>query len=111
MPPTEFPDLIVVHPQFGFCFFEALFNGPAQAAEPNKEVQSSAGGSIAGKVGILQLVVDMTAPDYKPDYFARQTILTQGDALFGEFIADGPLSALRNCALVPVEIAQRLGEV
>src|SRR5208337_1659823 len=28
MPSTKFSDLVMVHPQFGFGFFEALLNGP-----------------------------------------------------------------------------------
>ena len=30
MPARIFAHFIVVHPQFGFAFFEALFHGPAQ---------------------------------------------------------------------------------
>jgi hypothetical protein len=37
MPARIFPHFIVVHPQLGFAFFEALFNRPTHAAEPDKQ--------------------------------------------------------------------------
>jgi len=36
VPAGVFPHFIVVHPQCGFAFFEALLNGPAEATEPDK---------------------------------------------------------------------------
>src|SRR5208283_4256553 len=91
MPSTKFPDLVMVHPQFGLGFFETLLDGPAQPAEPNKSAELSAPESIADKIRIFQLVVDMPAPDYKPDFFARKTFLAESDASFRKLIADWPL--------------------
>jgi hypothetical protein len=39
VPLAEFSDFLMVQPQFGLCFFKALFLGAAQSAEPNKEIQ------------------------------------------------------------------------
>jgi hypothetical protein len=47
MPSRILPDLIVIHAQFGFGFFEALFNGPAYTAEPDESAQSGAERGIA----------------------------------------------------------------
>ena len=111
MPSTKFPDLIMVHPQFDLCFFEALLNSPAQPAEPNKAAELGAPGSIADKVRILQLVLDMAAPDDKPDFFAWKTFFVESDASFRKLIADWPLGALGNRTFVPVETAEGLGEI
>ena len=111
MPSTKFPDLIMVHPQFDLCFFEALLNSPAQPAEPNEAAELGAPGSIADKVRILQLVIDMAAPDYEPDFLARKTFLVEGDASFGKLIAGRSLGALGNRALVPVKATEGLGKI
>jgi hypothetical protein len=37
LPLRVFADFTVVHPQFGFGLFEALFNGPPQATQPHKQ--------------------------------------------------------------------------
>jgi hypothetical protein len=36
MPASEISDFVVVYAQFGFGLLEALFNRPAQAAEPDQ---------------------------------------------------------------------------
>ena len=46
MPPRLFADFIVVHPELGFAFFEALFNGPAQTTEPDKGAQGVLTGAL-----------------------------------------------------------------
>ena len=111
MPSTKFSDLVMVHPQFGFGFFEALLNGPAQPTEPNKAAELGTPESIADKIRIFQLVVDMPAPDYKPDFFAGKTFFAERDASFRKLIADWSLGTLGNRAFVPVETAEGLGEI
>src|SRR5215470_9292016 len=36
VPAGVFAHFIVVHPEFGFAFFEALLDGPPQTTEPDK---------------------------------------------------------------------------
>jgi hypothetical protein len=48
-----FAAFIVVHPQFGFTFFEALFHGPAQPTEPDKGAQGRADWSITDIVAAI----------------------------------------------------------
>ena len=85
MPPAIFPDLIMVHPQFGFALFQALLNGPAEAAEPNKCGQSGAEWGIAGKIAVDRFFAQGAA-DNQPDFFIRQTLVREDHLSFGKFI-------------------------
>ena len=55
MPARLCADCIVVHPQCGFAFFDALFHGPPQTTEPDKSTQGSARRSMTDRVGIRRL--------------------------------------------------------
>jgi hypothetical protein len=52
MPAPEFPNLIVIHTQFRFGFFKALFYGPPKTAEPNERRQSGTYWGIAQKITV-----------------------------------------------------------
>lgn len=63
VPSAEFSDLVVVQSQFGLCFFETLFDCPAQSGEPNKKGQSGADRSIADEITIFKFIIAQT-PSY-----------------------------------------------
>ena len=75
VPPRVFPHFIVVHPQFRFAFFTALFDGPTHPTEPDKGAPGRA------HRGITDLVrVHRGGPqrplDHEPDGALRQALLT-----------------------------------
>ena len=50
IPSRIFPDIIVIHAQFRFCFLKALLNGPSHTAEPHESWQPGAQECIADLV-------------------------------------------------------------
>ena len=55
VPSGKLSHLVLVHPQFCFGFFKALFYGPPQPAQPNKFFQPGADRCIRDEVGILRI--------------------------------------------------------
>jgi len=60
-PPWKFPDLIVVHSDFGLCFFKTLLDGPSHTTEPNQQLESTARGGITDKIRIDWLIAQGSA--------------------------------------------------
>src|SRR5215472_3206778 len=57
VPARIFPYLILVHPEFRFAFFKALFHGPADTTEPDKGAQGRAHRGITDIVRVCWLTL------------------------------------------------------
>src|SRR5215467_9182518 len=55
MPSWVFPHFIVIHPEFGFRFLEALLNGPPHPTEPDQQPQGDTQGSVTEIVPIPRM--------------------------------------------------------
>jgi len=87
IPSRIFPDLIVIHAQFGFCLLEALLDSPAHAAEPYEELQSCAHRCVADIVGILPVGAESSF-DNEPNRLVGEPSFAEGDASLGKFRHD-----------------------
>ena len=74
VPACIFAHLIVGHAQLGFAFFEALFHGPTQTAEPDQSAQRGARWGITDGEGIRRLGTQCPL-DHEPDRAVREALL------------------------------------
>ena len=74
IPSRVFPNLIMIHSQFRFGFFEALLYGPTNATEPNECGQSCADWGIADEISVSAIRSDATS-DNEPYGFIRESVL------------------------------------
>ena len=102
IPSKVLANLILIHAQFAFGFFKALFNGPAQAAQPDKQCQSRAEGRIADKECICGIRSQGAFHD-QPDFPSRQPVFGKNRSALGELIFDGPLGSFGYGATIPEE--------
>src|SRR5688500_17532723 len=86
VPPGVFADLILVHAQFGFGLFEALFDGPTQATQPHKQGYARAQWGVADIVPIGRVLPD-GALHHEPHGSGGQAVATEGDLSLGKFIS------------------------
>ena len=93
MPAFVFAELIMIHAKLGFGFLEALFDRPAQSAEPYKSFEPDAGRRIADVVAVLRIFANRST-DQQPYGFLRKPGGRQDHPPSGELIDDRPLSAL-----------------
>ena len=68
-PPGIFSHLVMIQPQFGLGFLEALFYCPSDAAQPDEGLQASADRGIADVEGIGCGFFDSPLDD-QPDRFS-----------------------------------------
>src|SRR5271169_2972221 len=99
-PSGEFAHLVVVHPQFRFCFLKALLDGPANAAEPYEEFKAGAQTRITDKIGICRGVIERPS-DNEPHLPARKATLGENHPSLRELVFDRPFGSLRNLSPVP----------
>ena len=92
VPGRIFPHFIVVHPELGFPFFEALFNRPAYPTEPNKDAP---GRTRRGMTDIVRVhgVGPHRPLDHEPDGTIRKPLLTERHTLAGKRLRDWPLGS------------------
>jgi len=74
IPTRVFPNLVVVHTQFLFCFFKALLYGPAKPAEPHEGGQPGAHRSVADEISIHRSLVEAPS-DNEPHSFIWNPVL------------------------------------
>ena len=100
LPAGIFAHFIVVHPQLGLAFFEALFHGPAQPTEPDQGAQGRARWGMTDIVRLCWLTSQWPLA-HQPDGAIGQTILAQRDAVVGKRIRNRPFGAFGHGALIP----------
>ena len=100
VPPGEFAYLVMIHPQLCLAFFEALFNGPAQTAQPDQSAYSYAARSIADIIGVLPLFAYRSS-DQQPNFLFRKSVVGQNHPTSRKFIFNRPLGSLRHFAAIP----------
>jgi hypothetical protein len=74
IPSCVFPNLIMIHTQLRFGFFEALLYGPSKATEPNEFGQPCADRGVAYEISVSKIGCDGTS-DNEPDGSNRQFVL------------------------------------
>jgi hypothetical protein len=109
VPTWKFAHLILVHAKFGFGFFEALLDRPAQPAQPYQFGQRNAEQCIGHKIGICRFCLKRPA-DQQPDCLPRHSMARDGNPSLGKFILDRPLGALGDFSPVPEEIVDSRGK-
>lgn len=105
IPSWIFSDFVMVHSQFGFCFFKALLNRPTHSAEPDENLKGCVQGRIAHEIAVFGIWTHGTA-EHKPGLFIRRSLLRQHNAAAREFIDDWSLGSLRYGSAIPEKIIQ-----
>ena len=93
VPAFIFAHLAMIHAQFGFGFFETLLNGPSQPAEPYKQGEPAAHGSVAEIVTVNGVLTKGSA-DNQPQGLGGQSVAGKYDPAFGELIDNRAFRAL-----------------
>src|SRR5438093_4426666 len=100
VPAGVFAHFIMGHPEFRFAFFKALLDRPAHATEPDKGPPRRARRRMTDRVGIHG-VSPQCPLDHEPNRTLWKPLLTEGHALAGKGIHNGPLGPFRDLALIP----------
>jgi hypothetical protein len=92
-PPRIFSHLVMIPAQLCFGFLEALFNGPPDAAQPNKGFQAGAHRCIA-EIERIRAASRNSPLDDQPDCFDWQSVLAQDYPSFRELVLDRTFRSL-----------------
>src|SRR5919199_4898294 len=76
VPPRVFPPFIVIHPEVGFRFLEALFDRPPDPTEPDQQAQRDTQGGVAQVVPVPRMRPEGALHE-QPHGRGRLSVLTQ----------------------------------
>ena len=107
-PAGEFAHLVVVHPEFRFCFLKALFDSPANATQPYEEFKAGAQARIADEIGIRRGFIERPS-DNEPHLPARKATPGENHSSLRELVFDRPFGSFRNLSPVPEEAVEVCG--
>jgi len=100
VPPRLFAHFVVIHPEFGFRFLEALFDRPPDPTEPDQQAQRDTQGGVAQVVPVPRLRPEGALHE-QPHGRGRLAILTQQEPFAGELVRDRAFGPLRHGPAIP----------